>query len=123
MPFRDPASPEYWRNRALTYTNHARERAQERGIRLLRSLNPEDLRLCDCDMGLEGLRHVTFKVMADAGEPYFVTLSVDAVVITMYYKTDKYDDLYQKKQRIRTYAARIDDYDNSKSGRVKWVSR
>ena len=104
--YHDPLLPGYWFDKPLIYTTHAIERCVEREIEQLDYL-PITSKLADCDKDSSGnVASVCFKI--DGENPYYIVLSVDGCVITVFNYDKKSMKRYShRKNKRRFYEDRL----------------
>ena len=99
--FTDPLLPAFWFDKPLIYTVHAIERCTERNIEQLDFL-PINAKLVDCDKDKSGrVCSVCFKVETD--KSFYMVLSVDGVVVTVFSNENKGMKRYNHRKNMRRF--------------------
>jgi hypothetical protein len=102
------ARPEYWFDKPLKFTAHAKERCLDRAI-LPKDFLPINSRLIDCERDAnKNIKALCFKVN-ERGDCYIV--SNDGIVITVFScKDDKYDTYVYRKNERRYHVSYLNAY-------------
>lgn len=100
----DPCNPSCWSGEPLRYSVHARNRCEEREIPAIVYL-PADSRLADVDLSDAQVEAMTFKVPS-GDDSFFMVLSVDGCVVTVYRKDQAFEDSQRRKLQRRKLIAR-----------------
>lgn len=100
----DPCDPWSWSGQPLRYSVHARNRCEEREIPEIVYL-PTESRLADVDLSDDQVEAVTFKVLC-GDDSFFMVLSTDGCVVTVYRKDQAFKTSQHCKQRRRNLLAR-----------------
>ena len=110
------ARPEYWFDKPLKYTIHARERCLDRAIFPLDFL-PINSKLIDCDKDSNNnIKAMCFKVN-EKGDCYLI--SHDGVVITVFScKDDNYDTYVHRKNTRRYHQGYLNAYFGNSNHRL-----
>lgn len=99
--FKDPLLPGFWFDKPLIYTVHASERCIEREIEQLDFL-PINSKLVDCDKDKSGrVSSVCFKIEAE--RPFYMVLSVDGAVVTVFSNENKGMKRYCYRKNMRRF--------------------
>ena len=96
----DPADPISWSCRRLRYSDHALERIASRSIPEQPYL-PATSRLADLDVTDERVEAMLFKV-TECDDPFFLVLSTDGCVITVFRKGKEWESWRAAKQYRRS---------------------
>lgn len=97
---KNPTDITYWKNRSLSYLDHAVFRCRDRRISFISYL-PDDAKLVDVslDQGCPGgVESVTWKIPnKDPNRSYFMVVTYDAKVITVFHKGPEFHDRASRK--------------------------
>lgn len=107
---RDACRPSYWKNRWLTYTDHAVAQAAERQIPMLPRLLPSRIRLVDCDLTWRGIQATVWKFLGttDTGEDaHFLVVRNTGEVVTVFRLDETWPDVCQRKAYRRQILGRM----------------
>ena len=102
------ARPEYWFDKPLKFTNHAKERCLDRAV-FSHDYLPINSKLIDCEKDSNNnIKTLCFKVN-EKGDCYIV--SYDGVVITVFNCNDKrYDKYIERKKTARYHESYLNAY-------------
>ena len=96
----NPTDPEYWFDKPLVYSYHARQRCESRGILPLDFL-PIRSKLVDCDRDLNGNpTRLVFKIN-DGIKEYQLVMTASGEVVTVYYVHKGTYELAQNKKQSK----------------------